>query len=87
LGEGIPQTVRCVEEERRMNVNVKIRQGLGVFCQKDMCQEPATHLFRDQGRIAAYCENHATAMARRIGITLAMRSDYSDIPIHRRFGT
>jgi len=57
----------CIE----MVPQVRIFRAGTVFCQWDRCHAPATHLFRtDKGPVVVYCERHAKAEARRLGIEL-----------------
>jgi hypothetical protein len=52
---------------------VKVLQGVTIFCQKEKCQQPATYLFRKaSGPIVAYCQSHAKREADRIGAKLPL---------------
>jgi hypothetical protein len=86
-GEQQDETARCIEEERRINANGKFLRVSAYSARRTCVKNPLLKFFRDKNRIAAYCESHVTAIARRIGITLAMyvNDDFSDVPIHRRF--
>jgi hypothetical protein len=56
---------------RQVEPHVKALKCEAILCQKDRCQQTASHLFRTrEGRIAVYCEGHAKAEAQRLGIEL-----------------
>jgi hypothetical protein len=54
-------------------MEIRVLQGVTIFCQKDRCQQPATRLFRKaSGPIIAYCQSHAKGVAERIGVKLPL---------------
>jgi hypothetical protein len=54
-----------------VEAQVKALECEAILCQRDWCQQTATHLFRTtEGLIAVYCELHAQAEAQRLGIEL-----------------
>jgi len=56
-----------------MQTDIKILRGVTIYCQKNGCGQPATHLFRSgKGPICAYCERHAEEESSRIGLPLPM---------------
>jgi hypothetical protein len=55
----------------KTETEVKVLQGVTIFCQTDSCHQPATHLFRKgQWAIVDYCQSHAKREADRIGVKL-----------------
>ena len=55
----------------QMETRIKTLRAGAVFCQRDRCQAPAIYLFQTgNSPVIAYCELHAKAEARRLGIEL-----------------
>jgi hypothetical protein len=47
-------TIKPEKSAAQVEPHVKVLRSVSIFCQKDRCEEPATHLFRTD-KVAAYC--------------------------------
>jgi hypothetical protein len=67
--EAVREYFKTVRSEAQVHTYVKVLRDAPIFCQRNGCGQPATHVFTS-GSVAAYCESHARAEADRIGLGL-----------------